>query len=57
MAAAIAIGYAATDELHQTTVEGRHGTPVDVLIDAAGVAIAALIARRVRGRRALAARS
>ena len=23
--AAIAIGYAVTDELHQTTVEGRHG--------------------------------
>jgi VanZ family protein len=40
-AAGIAIGYAVTDELHQTFVEGRHGTPVDVLIDAAGVALAA----------------
>lgn len=44
-AAAIAIGYAATDELHQTFVEGRHGTPVDVLIDATGVAIAMLVLR------------
>ncbi len=43
-AAAITIGYAATDELHQTFVHGRHGTPVDVLIDSIGVAIAARIA-------------
>ena len=35
--------YAATDEWHQTFVEGRHGTPVDWLIDAAGVAIAAAV--------------
>ena len=40
LAAAISVGYAATDELHQTTVEGRVGSPVDVLIDAAGVALA-----------------
>jgi VanZ family protein len=46
-AAAIALVYAASDEYHQTFVEGRHGTPVDVLIDAAGIAIAiALLARR-----------
>ena len=48
--AAIAIGYSITDELHQTTVEGRHGTPVDVLIDSAGVALAILEAR-ARARR------
>ena len=46
--AVIAIGYAITDELHQTTVEGRHGSPVDVLIDSAGVAIAMLLAARAR---------
>ena len=46
--AAIAIGYAITDELHQTTVEGRHGTPVDVLIDSVGVALAYAAARRAR---------
>jgi VanZ family protein len=49
-AAAIAIGYSITDELHQTTVEGRHGTPVDVLIDSTGVAIATLLAARARAR-------
>ena len=38
---AITFAYAATDELHQTLVEGRHGTPVDVLIDSIGMAIAA----------------
>jgi VanZ family protein len=40
LAAAIAIAYAATDEFHQTFVGGRHGTPVDVAIDAVGVALA-----------------
>jgi VanZ family protein len=33
--------YAATDELHQSFVEGRHGTPVDWVIDTAGAAAAA----------------
>ena len=46
-AVAITLAYAATDEFHQSFVTGRHGTPVDVLIDAAGVAIAvALYSRR-----------
>lgn len=49
-AAAIAIAYSITDEYHQTFVDGRHGTPVDVLIDATGVAIAALIQRRLASR-------
>jgi len=39
----LALAYAATDELHQTFVGGRHGTPVDVLIDSIGMAIAALV--------------
>jgi len=39
-AALIAVAYAATDEFHQHFVQGRHGTPVDVLIDSAGIAIA-----------------
>jgi VanZ family protein len=50
-AALIAVGYAATDEYHQTFVEGRHGTPVDVAIDAAGIPIAALLDRAWRRRR------
>jgi VanZ family protein len=47
-AVAIASAYAATDELHQTFVHGRHGTPVDWLIDTAG---ATLVMVRVRTRR------
>jgi VanZ family protein len=49
MAFTIAIGYSATDEFHQHFVDGRHGTPVDVLIDAAGAALAATLIRQ-RGR-------
>ena len=49
-AALIALAYAATDEYHQTFVEGRHGTPVDVLIDATGVGIAYLLQRRLAHR-------
>ncbi|MCW3016800.1 MAG: VanZ family protein [Solirubrobacterales bacterium] len=52
-AALIAMAYAATDEWHQTFVEGRHGTPVDWLIDCSGVAIAILITRRVQRRSAI----
>ncbi len=51
LAAAFVIGvlYAASDEWHQSFVEGRHGTPVDVGIDAIGMAVAALlIAKRAR---------
>jgi VanZ family protein len=49
-AIAIAVAYAATDEFHQTFVDGRHGTPVDVLIDSIGMAIAAaaITLRRLR---------
>jgi VanZ family protein len=51
-AIAIALLYAATDEFHQTFVDGRQGTPVDVLIDSIGMTIAALVIyarRRSRG--------
>ena len=40
------IGYAITDELHQTLVDGRVGTWRDVLIDSAGALTAALLIRR-----------
>jgi VanZ family protein len=47
LAVAASVAYAATDEVHQLFVQGRHGTPVDVGIDAVGIAVAsALIARR-----------
>jgi len=51
IAVAIAIGYAVTDEFHQTFVSGRTGTPRDVLIDAAGVLTAAWLITRARKRK------
>ena len=39
--------YAVTDEIHQTFVSGRHGSPVDWLIDTAGVLIGVTVATRV----------
>lgn len=42
-AMSIAVAYAASDELHQTFVSGRHGSPVDVAIDAAGAGLAAFL--------------
>ena len=39
-AAVIAIAYAVSDELHQSFIDGRVGSPVDVAIDSAGVALA-----------------
>src|SRR4051795_12292315 len=48
-ALAIAIAYSCTDEFHQTFVHGRHGTPVDVLIDAVGsVSVTIALMRRAR---------
>jgi VanZ family protein len=41
------VAYAATDELHQHFVVGRHASPVDVGIDAIGVALGILAWRRV----------
>jgi VanZ family protein len=38
-AVVLAAAYATTDELHQTFVEGRHGTPRDVAIDTAGALV------------------
>jgi VanZ family protein len=47
-ALAIAVAYSATDEFHQTFVRGRHGSPVDVLIDSLGALLAALLIHRSR---------
>jgi VanZ family protein len=44
----ITLAYAASDEYHQTFVQGRHGSPVDVLIDAAGIALAIALHARWR---------
>jgi VanZ family protein len=46
VAVCIAFAYACTDELHQSFVHGRTGTPVDVGIDAIGMAVAAYVISR-----------
>jgi VanZ family protein len=46
-ALAAGIAYAVTDELHQHFVPGRLGSPVDVLIDSAGVAIGVALWRQL----------
>ena len=50
LALAVGIAYAATDELHQYFVPGRHASPVDVAIDAVGVAVGMLVWLRLRER-------
>jgi len=49
-ALAAGIAYAATDEVHQHFVRGRHGAPVDVAVDAVGVALGMLVWLRLRQR-------
>lgn len=51
LAALISIGYAISDEYHQSFVEGRHGSPVDVLIDSAGALTALGVVSGVHWRR------
>ena len=47
-AAAIAVAstYAVTDEIHQAFVSGRHGSPLDWVVDTAGVVAGVLLASR-----------
>jgi len=47
-APALALGvlYAASDEVHQAFVPGRHASPVDVAIDTVGLLIGMLVWRR-----------
>jgi VanZ family protein len=46
-AVGVSLAYAISDEVHQTFVTGRHGTPVDVLIDSLGISAAAVLAVRL----------
>jgi VanZ family protein len=46
-ALAVGIAYAISDELHQHFVRGRHASPVDVLIDTAGLAIGIFLVSRL----------
>jgi VanZ family protein len=47
----VALAYAGTDELHQSFVRGRHGSPVDVAFDGIGAAAGLLLVLRVRALR------
>lgn len=49
-AVVVAVAYAVTDEIHQTFVDGRVGAAHDVLIDAAGACVAAIVIARRRRR-------
>jgi VanZ family protein len=50
LALAAGIAYAATDEFHQRFVHGRHSSPIDVAIDAVGLALGMLVWLRLRER-------
>lgn len=45
-AGTVSLAYAISDEIHQTFVSGRSGTPVDVLVDSVGIAATLLLAAR-----------
>ena len=45
---ALTVAYAGTDEWHQTFVRGRHGSPIDVGIDAIGALIGLWVLSRTR---------
>jgi VanZ family protein len=45
---ALGVLYAVSDEFHQSFVRGRHAAPLDVAIDAVGVALGVLVWRRAR---------
>jgi VanZ family protein len=47
-AVALGVVYAASDELHQAFVRGRHASPVDVAIDTVGLLLGLLAWRRAR---------
>jgi VanZ family protein len=42
----LASAYAVTDEVHQAFVAGRHGSPLDWLIDTAGAVLGVALAAR-----------
>jgi VanZ family protein len=46
VAVLLASAYGVTDEVHQTFVTGRHGSPLDWLIDTAGAVLGVALAAR-----------
>jgi VanZ family protein len=51
LALALGVAYAVSDEIHQTFVPGRAGKPLDVAIDAIGVACGVALWSLLRARR------
>lgn len=45
-ALALGVAYAVSDEIHQSFVPGRQGSPLDVLIDSVGVIAGVVLAAR-----------
>jgi VanZ family protein len=45
---AVGLAYAVTDEVHQAFVRGRHASPFDVAMDAAGLALGLLLLSATR---------
>ena len=43
----LASAYAVTDEIHQAFVAGRHGSPLDWLVDTAGALLGVVLAARL----------
>ena len=50
VAVAVTSAYAASDEFHQSFVEGRDSDPIDVLVDALGIAGALTVVRSFAAR-------
>ncbi len=46
-AALISLAYAVTDEIHQGYVPGRDSDPLDIVVDAAGIALGCLVVSRM----------
>ena len=51
LAFGLGVLYSVSDEIHQTFVPGRHGAPLDVAIDAVGVAVGIALWQAARTRR------
>jgi VanZ family protein len=51
LAFALGVSYAVTDEVHQLFVPGRMGSPIDVAVDALGVAVGIVLWQSVHARR------
>jgi VanZ family protein len=52
LAVALGVLYAISDEVHQSFVAGRQGSPLDVLVDAVGVTVGVLVWQRLKWRAA-----